>query len=35
MGKGTEKDIVGSYEQWLEALKFEAEKIAREEYAKS
>ena len=35
MGSGTQSKLVKMYEQWLEALKTEAEKIAREEFARS
>jgi hypothetical protein len=34
-GKGTRNKIVGSYREWLEALKVEAEKVARAEQAAS
>lgn len=34
-GSGIKRDIVKMYEDWLAALKFEAERIAREEYARS
>ncbi len=34
-GQGTRKAIVDMYAEWLETLKSEAEKIAREEHAKS
>ena len=35
MGQGTQKKLLTLYQQWLDSLKVEAEKIAREEYAKS
>jgi hypothetical protein len=34
-GSGTKREIVKMYQDWLDALKFEAERIAREEYARS
>lgn len=34
-GAGTRKSIVAMYAEWLEALKTEVEKIAREEYTRS
>ncbi len=35
MGDGLKKAIVSMYKDWLDALKVEAEKIAREEHARS
>jgi len=35
LGSGTRQAIVKMYQDWLEALKFEAERIAREELARS
>lgn len=35
LGKGLKDAILTMYREWLEALKAEAEKIAREEYARS
>ena len=34
-GSGLRQGIVKMYQDWLEALKFEAERIAREERARS
>ncbi len=34
-GSGTKQAVVKMYQEWLEALKLEAERIAREEYARS
>ena len=35
LGNGLRQGIVKMYQEWLEALKFEAERIAREEKARS
>src|SRR5579884_3543694 len=35
LGKSSQEKIVGMYKEWLTALKEEAEKIAREAYARS
>ncbi len=35
LGQGTRLKIVSMYHDWMEALKVEAEKIAREEFARS
>ncbi len=35
LGSGMKKDIVKMYADWLDALKIEAEKVAREQHARS
>lgn len=35
VGNGMKQKIVKMYEDWLNALKFEAERLAREDYARS